>query len=277
MKGLARRQIDPVKDEIFKKTALFTVGELAEAAGLQPMSIKRYCKRLAEAGKRPLKADGHITNDAVERIMNPRGIARSPVRPAGWLTVKALTERLKVSKNTIYRRVHSGELRAFNHKGVLYIDPESAERLELERKYEKPLIGWELVASVRAETGRTQQALDAWIKRHNIPIRLYLHPHMNKAARYMPTDAADAYRALAGKTDKYIPNKYIKTHAEPHGRQHVSFVREESREEQPAHALHSNGGSRHPAHHHPLHAQRRAPADHHADRQLRGSAQTGRG
>ncbi len=299
------RYIDPFMEEDFKRCWQFTLEELAEAAGIQPASIKRYCQRLKDTtDTKPLKADGRITYDAVERIMNPRGIARSPIRPPGWLTVKVLKDRLKASKNTIYRLIHTGELEGRNYKGTLYIDPEDAERLELQRKYQKPLIGWELITGVYTEAGRTQQALDAWIKRHRVPIRLYLHPHMNKVARFMPTDDAKAYRALAGKTGKYTPKAHLNpsllepplgptphfettqpawvdiarpaTHAEPSHQQHVSLIpKEERRAEQNPHPNHGDDGPRGLPHHHRAHPERSTPGGHHAEWRPRGPAHSG--
>lgn len=277
---------------------------LAWAAGVQPRTIKQFGQRECAKGKRCLKGNGYITLDACERYMNPRGIPRTSVKPWGACTTKALQSTLNASKNKIYRLIHKKTLKAHYYRGAYLIDPEDAKWLELKLKDHRPLVGWDLVAGVRAATGRTQQALDAWIKRHKIPIRFYLHPHMSKLVRYMPTHDAKAYQALASKTNKYTPKTHLNpslleplinptphlgatqpsqidiacpvVHPEPcHQQQEPLILKEEPHAEQNPCPHHGDNSPRSLPHLRRLRPERSTPDSHHTGGQPRGPTHLG--
>ncbi len=261
------------------------VKQFAEDAGVKPKSIRSWGKQQHAKGKRCLKDSVYIRLYAAEQYMNPHGVPRAAHRPKSWLTVKGVAEELKMSKNKVYRLIHNKELEARWHKGVFYINPEDAAWLSVKQKDKAPLRGWELISEVRAQAGRSKQALDEWLETHHIDIRRYLHPRKNRLARYMPSDVAKAYKELADATSKYTPKRNAQPEEQttpplsitPHHQEAVILLPKEAQRlaEQNPHPHHDDSsptGLRH------LHCLRHEPSttlNHHAGGRAAAPAQLG--
>ena len=149
----------------------------------------------------------YISLQGAERYLNERKLPRVAERPKDSLTVEAAA-MLPYSRWKIYKAVFAGEIEAVIHSQTIYLDKKSVERYRLEQKSLLPLPGWVLVREAARQTGRSYTSLLGWLKIHEKPTRVFMHPTLNRPCRYMRVGDLEEYRSLARKTEKYKPRRF---------------------------------------------------------------------
>lgn len=188
-----------------------TVREFAAALGVSRGGVQLWLRRQARKGRnyvRTERGEPALSLEGAERYLNSRGIARTPSRPRGWPTVKAVMSDASIRGGKVYQLVRQGVLRAQYHDGCLYVHPDDAAWFLKTEKETLPLPGWVPVTEVRAEVSRSQQALDSFIRRRDLPIKVFKHPKSARPSRFMRERDAEVYKVCAQESRKYTPYAY---------------------------------------------------------------------
>lgn len=185
-----------------------TVREFAEAVGVSQRGVQLWLRRQVKRGHNYLRTEQGapaLSLEGAERFLDSRGVPRASTRPRGWPTVKAVMLEAGVEGNKVYRLIREGVLRAQYHGGSLYVHPGDATWFLKTEREAMPLAGWVPLTDVRMEAKRSQQALDSFIRRRDLPTKVFKHPRLSRPSRYMRARDAETYRALAAANGKYTP------------------------------------------------------------------------
>lgn len=154
------------------------------------------------------KGRAYISLQGAERYLTERKLPRAPYRPENSITVQAALEILPYGKWKVYKAIFSGEIKAVIHSQTIYLDKQSVEDYRLEQKSLLPLPGWILIRDAAKQVKRSYTSLKAWLKLHDKPTRVFMHPELNRPCRYMREKDLEAYERLARETDKYMPRQF---------------------------------------------------------------------
>ena len=150
----------------------------------------------------------YISLQGAERYLTERKLPRVAQRPKGSITVQAALEILPYGKWKVYKAIFAGEIEAVIHSQTIYLNKESVEAYGLEQKSLLPLPGWILVRDAARQVGRSYTSLKAWLKLHDKPTRVFMHPELNRPCRYMREGDVETYKRSAQETDKYVPRRF---------------------------------------------------------------------
>lgn len=150
----------------------------------------------------------YISLQGAERYLRERKLPRVAKRPRDSLTVEAATECLPYGRWKIYRAVFAGEIEAVIHSQTIYLDRKSVERYRLEQQSLRPLPGWLPVREAARQVGRSYTSLSVWLRLRGKPLRIFVHPELNRPCRYMRRSDVEAYQRLARETDKHVPRRF---------------------------------------------------------------------
>lgn len=150
----------------------------------------------------------YISLQGAERYLTERKLPRVPHRPRDSITVQAALEILPYGKWKVYKAVFSGEIEAVIHSQTIYLDKKSVEAYRLEQNSLLPLPGWVLIRDAAREVQRSYTSLKAWLKLHDKPTRVFMHPELNRPCRYMRESDLETYKRLAEQTDKHVPKRF---------------------------------------------------------------------
>ena len=143
-----------------------------------------------------------------ERYLSERKLPRAPYKPENSITVQAALDILPYGKWKVYKAIFSGEIEAVIHSQTIYLDQESVEAYRLEQKSLLPLPGWILVRDAARQVHRSYSSIKAWLTLHDKPIRVFMHPTLNRPCQYMREKDLEAYKRLAKQTDKHVPKRF---------------------------------------------------------------------
>ena len=150
----------------------------------------------------------YISLQGAERYLTERKLPRVAQRPKDSLTVQAALELLPFGKWKVYKAVFSGEIEAVIHSQTIYLDKKSVEAYRLEQKSLLPLPGWILIRDAAREVHRSYTSLKAWLKLHDKPTRVFMHPEFNRPCRYMRQGDLETYKRIARETEKHVPKRF---------------------------------------------------------------------
>ncbi len=159
----------------------------------------------------------YISLQGAERYLRGRKLPRVSQRPKDSITVEAATDLLPYSRWKIYQAVFSGEIEAVIHSQTIYLDRRSVEAYRLEQRSLLPLPGWVLVRDAARQTNRSYTSLVDWLKLHERPVRVFLHPKLNRPCRYMRMTDLERYRCLTEGTDKHVPKQFRAKNSDEQG------------------------------------------------------------
>ena len=129
-------------------------------------------------------------------------------RRARGRPVEAARDLIPYSRWKLYRAIFAGEIEAVVHSQTVYLDRSSLAAYALAQKNLLPLPGWVPVREAAREAGRSYTSLKEWLTAHNLPLRVFLHPELNRPCRYMRQQDVEVYRRLAPTTDKNVPKRH---------------------------------------------------------------------
>ena len=149
----------------------------------------------------------YISLQGAERYLTERKLPRAPNRPKGSITVKAALDILPYGKWKVYKAIFAGEIEAVIHSQTIYLDRESVETYRLEQKSLLPLPGWVLIRDAAKQVNRSYTSLRAWLELHNKPMRVFMHPELNRPCWYMRESDLTAYQRITAESKKHIPRQ----------------------------------------------------------------------
>ncbi len=177
--------------------------------------VRRYRERPAPNGKERrcfyLK-EAKIANDefAGWLLAGRFYAAFTPVRPRDMITLKQATKE-GLSYAGLRRRVQAGSLEACVYRGRYYVERTGAHALSETFRLARAPADWFPVICLTKLSGRTRQAVYAWVGRRS-HTRLFVHPGRSQLAQYIPVrDALDYLAGVFGKSHKVI--KLLAQHA----------------------------------------------------------------
>jgi hypothetical protein len=171
---------------------------VARSAGVSAQSIHRAAKKRyqlhSKRDRRHLVGCPciFISIDFWESYMNVGGVERSPEKPKGWLTSKALLDK-GVSKGKLYQAVQKGEITAVYVGNTLFFEPDEANNWLAKRHQHLPLPGWVVVAELKTLARCSKQAVSAYLKRKGVMTRHFLHPSRDQLVQYISEQDAKEF------------------------------------------------------------------------------------
>ena len=154
------------------------------------------------------KGKAYISLQGAERYLTERKLPRVPQKPKDSITVQAALEILPYGKWKVYKAIFAGEIAAVIHSQTIYLDSESVETFRLEQKSLLPLPGWIPIREAARQVHRSYSSVKTWLMLHDKPIRVFIHPTLNRPCRYMREGDLETYKRLAEQTDKHVPKRF---------------------------------------------------------------------
>lgn len=160
-----------------------TLADIGRLIGNEGM--RKWLKNVSTNSK-DLQRIGHccyVSPDLVERYLEavaPVGPNVAPVakRPKGWLGSMQVAEILGCSRETALKLSNSGKLVSAQASGTRYYDPESVERLRLER--EKPLHGYVMLRRVGKAHNFDHMRIKVWLEANGFAVKRFAEGGIRK-------------------------------------------------------------------------------------------------
>ena len=170
-----------------------SVPEIAASFNVSRSVIRAFFLR-RKLWRRPYRLEVGTTHYLRADIAALYSEGRATRKPEGYVSVKRVLSDLPLrGREHLGRLEREGKVTVIRFRKNLYLSPDDARYVRQTLLDRLPLPGWVPLAETARNTGKTRQALAAWLKRRNSETRIYLDTESHQFVRHLTRKDADEY------------------------------------------------------------------------------------